>query len=42
MKMAHTQEGYFVARNDKANIFEYNKGEIPEPPEIKEVRDPKV
>jgi hypothetical protein len=31
-----------VARNEKANIFELNKGEIPEPPEYKEIKDPKV
>ena len=42
MKMAHTQEGYFVARNDKASIFEYNKDEIPEPPEVRELKDHRV
>lgn len=42
MKMAQTQEGYFVARNEKASIFDYKKGEIPEPPQFKEVIDPKV
>jgi hypothetical protein len=42
MKMNHTQDGYFVARNEKASIFELNKGEIPEPPEYKELKDPKI